>query len=51
LEEICEQNKRIVCEFLKEDQKFLGFKYSIIQSNQTLQKTFLPFCQWNRDEN
>lgn len=51
LEEICEQNKRIVCEFLKEDQEFLGFKYSIIQSNQTLQKTFLPFCQWNRDEN
>lgn len=51
LEEICEQNKRIVCEFLKEDQEFLGFKYSIIQSNQTLQKTFLPFCQWNRAEN
>lgn len=45
-----EQHKRIVCELLKADQEFLGFKYWIIQSNQTLQNTFLPFCQWNRDE-
>lgn len=50
LEDDSEQHKRIVYELLKADQEFLGFKYWIIQSNQTLQKTFLPFCQWNRDE-
>ena len=50
LENDSEQHKCIVCELLKADQEFLGFKYWIIQSNQTLQKTFLPFCQWNRDD-
>lgn len=51
LEERSEQAKQIVCEFLKEDQEFLGFKYWIIQLNQTLQKTFHHCCQWNKDKN
>ena len=51
LEDDSEQHKRVVCELLKADQEFLGFKYWIIQSNQTLQKTFHHCCQWNKDKN
>ena len=51
LEKDSAQHKRIVCELLKADQEFLGFKYWIIQSNQTLQKTFHHCCQWNKDKN
>lgn len=43
-----DENKNAIIEELDSKAEFLGFKYWIIKSNETLYETFVEYIKWNK---
>ncbi len=48
LSDPCQENKEVIIEELDIKSEFLGFKYWIIKSNETLYQTFGDYITWNK---